>query len=128
MGIQDPVLKRTAPESTLIDDLPDVSRNHVMDDDFFAPPPFKGAEALTLLKRQLRDLRPLAERGGHYELGGRPVVRLGLTPAGDAIEAQMARRASATPEWDRSTIRSSADSRKFVDTVKARLSRWSDDD
>ena len=53
----------------------------------FAAPPFKPAEALVLLKRQLRDLKPLAERGDHYDIKGRPVIRLEATEA--AIEARL---------------------------------------
>ncbi|CAN5695096.1 hypothetical protein BH09PSE5_BH09PSE5_39720 [soil metagenome] len=96
--------------------------------DFFAPPPFKAAEALTQLKRQLRDVRPLAERGSGFEINGRAVIALTLTPGTDAIEARLARRAAMSPDWDKSFIRSGAEQRKFLDNVKSRIARWTDDD
>jgi hypothetical protein len=95
-------------------------------DAFFAPPAFKAADALIQLKRQLRDLKPLAERGAGFELNGRPVIV--LSGSERQIETKLARRAIASPDWDRGTIDSSAAMRKFVDTVKARLVRWVDDD
>ena len=88
----------------------------------FAPPPFKAGEALVRLKRSLRDLRPLAERGDGFELQGKPVVALALEDAG--IAARLARRPSHTPEWDRYALKNSADARKLVDEVRKRLARW----
>ena len=93
-------------------------------DDFagFAPPTFKPAEALVLLKRQLRDLKPLTERGTRYEIKGRPVLELG---AGEqAIEARVARKPAVAPEWTTSRLTSSLDVRRFVDEVKKRLQQW----
>jgi hypothetical protein len=94
-------------------------------DDFFAPPPFKPAEALLTLKRQLRDLA-LAERGSAFELKGRGIVEL---VAGDsAITARLVKRPALTPEWTTHTLKNSADVRRFVDTVKQQLARWSSDE
>jgi hypothetical protein len=94
-------------------------------DDFFAPPPFKPDEALVQLKRQLRELRPLAERGDGFELQGRTVLRLAV--AGPQIEARLAKRPAVSPEWTLHTLKNSADVRRFVDAVKAQLARWSDE-
>ena len=94
-------------------------------DNFFAPPPFKPAEALAQLKRQLRDLRMLTERGSAYELRGQAVVELAADDA--AIDARLAKRPARTPEWTRHTLRNSAEVRRFVDTVKAQLAAWSDE-
>ena len=97
-------------------------------DDFsFALPPFKPADALVQLKRGLRDLRTLSERGDGYELKGAKVMELA---AGDsAIEAKLAKRPSRqVPEWDRFTLASSADVRKFTDEVKKRLARWTEEE
>jgi hypothetical protein len=94
-------------------------------DDFFAPPPFKPAEALVQLKRQLRELRPLAERGNGFELQGRSVIA--LAAAEQQIEARLARRPAVSPEWTTHVLKNSADVRRFVDTVKAQLARWSDE-
>ena len=88
----------------------------------FAAPPFKPAEALVLLKRQLRDLKPLAERGDHYDIKGRPVIRLEATEA--AIEARLARRPATNPEWTPERLANSLDVRRFIDTVKKRLQQW----
>jgi hypothetical protein len=87
---------------------------------------FKAAEALVLLKRQLRDLKPLAERGSRYEIKGRPVIELA---AGDAaIEAKLAKRPATSPEWTRRALASAQDVRGFVDDVKQRLRRWENDE
>lgn len=88
----------------------------------FAPPPFEPAEALPGLKRQLRDLK-LVERAGAFELRGSSVIQL---QAGDTtIDARLAKRPARTPEWSTHTLKSGADVRRFVDTVKQQLSRWS---
>ena len=98
------------------------------DDDFsgFAPPPFKAAEVLVGLRRQLRDLRPLAERGARYEIGGRAVLELAAEDA--AIVARIAKRPALTPEWTTSRLGSSLDVRRFVDTVRQRLRQWDNDE
>jgi hypothetical protein len=98
------------------------------DNDFgFAPPPFKPAEALVQLKRALRDLRTLAERGDGFELKGARVMELSATEA--AIEAKLAKRPSRqVPEWDRFMLDSSAAVRKFTDEVKKRLARWTEEE
>jgi hypothetical protein len=95
------------------------------DDDFLAPPAFKPAEALIQLKRQLRDLR-LSERGAAFELKGRSIVELKATDA--SIEARLVKRPALTPEWTLHTLKNSADVRRFVDTVKQQLARWSTDE
>lgn len=97
-----------------------------MDAEGFAPPPFRPAEALVLLKRQLRDLKPLVERGTRYELKGRPVIELEAGEA--AIAARLARRPSTSPEWSTQALASSLDVRRFVDDVKQRLRRWENDE
>lgn len=99
-----------------------------MSDDFFAMPAFKPEEALVQLKRTLRDLRTLTERGNAYELKGSQVVAL---EADDKqITARLARRPmrGGTPEWDRFVLAGSADVRKFTDEVKRRLARWTEED
>ncbi|GAB4040910.1 MAG: hypothetical protein Fur0014_11750 [Rubrivivax sp.] len=89
-------------------------------------PPFDAAAALVLLKRQLRELKPLTERGNRYEIKGRPVIELA---AGEtAIAAKLARRPATSPEWTASTLASSQDVRRFVDEVTQRLRRWENDE
>lgn len=90
--------------------------------DSFAPPPFKPADALTGLKRQLRELR-LAERGHAFELRGLAVVELQAQP--ERIDARLVKRPQRTPEWTSHALRSGADVRRFVETVKQQLARWS---
>jgi hypothetical protein len=90
----------------------------------FAPPPFKPADALLHLKKQLRDLR-LTERAGSFELKGQAIVALRATDA--AIEARLVRRPARTPEWTTHVLGNGADVRKFVDTVKRSLAGWSED-
>ena len=94
-------------------------------DDFFAPPPFKPDEALVQLKRTLRELRPLAERGNGFDLQGQRVIELGVD--GGALQARVAKRPARSPEWDRRTLKNSADVRQFTDEIKRRLGRWSDE-
>ena len=91
----------------------------------FAPPPFRAEEALVQLKRALRDLR-LAERGLAYELRGKRVLE--LAPEATSIGVKLARKLALTPEWDRFTLRSSAEQRKLQDEVKKRLARWEQED
>jgi hypothetical protein len=88
----------------------------------FAPPPFSPESALVTLKRSLRDMLKLAERGNAFELRGKRVVELGID--GSAISARLARRLALTPEWDRVAVKSASDQRKLIDEVKKRLARW----
>lgn len=95
-------------------------------DDFgFAPPPFKPADALVNLKRQLRDLN-LAERGNAFEQRGKRVLELAVE--GETIQARLARKLALTPEWDRIAVKSATDQRKLVDEVKKRLAHWDHDE
>jgi hypothetical protein len=86
-----------------------------------APPAFKPEEALLQLKRQLRDLK-LAERGIGFELRGKRVAELQVE--GASLAARTARKLALTPEWDRQTIASAGDQRKWMDELKKRLARW----
>jgi hypothetical protein len=88
-------------------------------------PTFKPAEAVVQLKRQLRDLR-LTERGNAYELAGQTIAE--LVVAEGAIEARLAKRPAVRPEWTKHRLASAADVRRFLDTVKAQLARWRQDD
>lgn len=95
------------------------------DDASFAPPAFKPADALLQLRRSLRELRPLAERGDGFELHGKRVLEL---EAGDStIGVRLAKRPALSPEFETLVIRSSADVRKCVDEVKKRLARWTEE-
>jgi hypothetical protein len=97
-----------------------------MVDDFFAPPPFKPIDALQQLKRHVRDLKVLTEKGSGFELQG--VAVLNIQVEGEAITARLARRRSQRSEWDVQTLKSSADVRKLQDDIKRRLLRWVDED
>ncbi|WP_428420155.1 hypothetical protein [Methylibium sp.] len=96
-----------------------------MTDDFFAPPPFKAEEALTTLKRSLREWR-LVERAGRFELHGRAVVELALEAG--AIRARVVRQPAQSPQWSDKLLRNSADIRRFGDELKQLLARWDDSD
>ena len=94
----------------------------VSEDDFgFAPPPFKPEEALTQLKRQLRDLK-LAERGHGFEQRSKRVAELQVE--GEVIAARIARKLALTPEWDKQTIHSADAQRKWLSELKKRMERW----
>ncbi len=97
------------------------------DDDLggFAPPPFKAADALLVVKRNLRDLK-LTERDNGFELRGKRVVE--LTADATTITARLARKLALTPQWDTLLVKSATDQRKLVDDVKRRLARWDQED
>jgi hypothetical protein len=94
------------------------------EESMFAPPPFDAAQALVQLKKQLRDLR-LAERGATFEIKGQSVVE--LTLAGAAIQARLVKRPARTPEWTAHPIQNAADVRRFVETVRQHLARWTEE-
>jgi hypothetical protein len=96
-----------------------------MDEDSFALPAFAPADALVGLKRQLRDVRPLVERGNRFELRGQSVIELETTEA--TIVARLAKRPARVPEWQTHTLKGSAEVRRFVDAVKQHMARWSDE-
>jgi len=96
-----------------------------LEDIGFAPPPFDAAAALLQLRRQLRDLK-LDERGGQFLLKGRPVAE--LKAGAGAIEARLVKRPAIAPEWAAHPLKSAADVRRFTDTVRLQLGRWSNDD
>lgn len=92
----------------------------------FAPPPFKPEEALQKLKRDLRDLG-LAERAGVFERRGVAIARAVL--AGAAIDAAIVKKPSrSSPEWQKKSLKSSAEARDFVADLKRKLAGWSDRD
>lgn len=100
---------------------------------FFALPPFKADEALVKLRRDLRELKALAEKGTgqpvRLEWKGLPVIELGMQ-AGDkpALAVALAKKPSQRPDWLRQTLASSAEVRKWLDEVKRSLKRWDDED
>jgi hypothetical protein len=91
----------------------------------FAPPPFKPDEVLAQIKRNLRDLK-LAERGNGFELRGRRVAELTVDSA--TINVRLARTLALTPQWDALVIRSATEQRKFIEEIKKRLARWTQDE
>ncbi len=97
-----------------------------MNDDVFALPPFRAADALATLKRQLRDLK-LTEREGAFELRAQPLVQLALENEA-SIRVRIAKRPARSPEWETRLLCSHADLRKFADELKQRLARWNDRD
>jgi hypothetical protein len=96
-----------------------------MSNDFFAPPAFKPPEAILQLKRSLRDLRPLVERGAGFDLQGMRVIELEHDDT--TITVRLAQHQSRTPQWDKRVLKSSADVRKCVDEAKTRLARWTEE-
>lgn len=96
-----------------------------MSDDFVAPPPFKPGDALVQIKRSLRDLRPLAERGDGFELAGQRVIE--LQPEETTLVARLAKQPARRPQWESLVLKNAADVRRCVDEVKKRLARWTED-
>ncbi|MBB3197095.1 hypothetical protein [Roseateles terrae] len=93
--------------------------------DFFALPPFNPEAALVQLKRALRDLRSLAERGSTFSFEGQEVLT--LEAGADQLIARLAKRPARSPEWETRICRSAADVRKLQDDLKRRLLQWQDD-
>ena len=96
-----------------------------MNDDFFTLPDFKPDQALLNLKRALRDLRSLQERGNAFELQGQPVLQLAVDDK--LLTAKIARKPARSPEWDVKACKNSADVRALQDEIKRRLLRWTDE-
>jgi hypothetical protein len=97
------------------------------DDGLGFAPAFKPEDALVHIRRALRDLK-LTERGKAFELRGKGVIELDLDTAARAIQARIARKLALTPQWDRVTIDSAAQQRKFIDDIRRRLARWEQDE
>ncbi len=96
-----------------------------MSDDFFAPPPFKPAETLIQLKRSLRALHPLAERGNGFDWQGSRVIE--LESDAQTIIVRLAKQPARTPEFETRLLKNSADLRRCVDDVKKRLATWTEE-
>lgn len=96
-----------------------------MDDDFFAPPPFKPDEALQRARRELRDAG-LTEREGRFERAGQAIARIAVD--GATLKAGVVERPGRSPEWTEKTLRDSAQLRDWIADVKKKLARWSDRD
>ncbi|OWQ93690.1 hypothetical protein CDN99_04330 [Roseateles aquatilis] len=96
-----------------------------MDNDFFAPPPFKAEEALVQLRRALRDQRGLTERGNTWSFEGQEVLQLSVVE--DRIDAKLARKPARSPDWDLRPCRAAVDVRKLQDELKRRLAQWADE-
>ena len=93
-------------------------------EDFFAPPPFNAEQALLNLKRNLRELRPLAERGNAFTFQGQVVIDLAIE-AGQ-LSIKLAKRPARSPEWEHKVCKNGAEVRHLQDEVKRRLARWVD--
>lgn len=89
-------------------------------------PAFQPDLALVTLKRQLRELKPLVERGTRYEIRGQGVIE--LAAGAGQIDARLARRPARSSEWVRHTIASHDDLRRFVAQVKRQLPQWERDE
>jgi hypothetical protein len=89
-------------------------------------PAFRPEQALDGLRRALRDLKPLTERGTGFELRAQRVVE--LAAGSDGIEARLAKRPARSPEWRSHTLSSAADVRRFVDLVRKELRGWESDE
>ena len=95
----------------------------------FAPPAFDATVALQRLRKDLRELG-LSEREGVFERRGASIAR--LVEDNGAVRAALVKRAlrqrPSAHDWDERQLKSSADVRNWVDTVKKKLAQWSDHD
>jgi hypothetical protein len=96
-------------------------------EDFFALPEFKPAEALLTLKRNLRDLRSLSEKSGagKFELQGQVVLELSADDT--QVRARLVKRPARSPEWESRDCKSSAEVRRLLDEIKRRVALWTDE-
>lgn len=92
----------------------------------FAAPAFKPDLALVQLKRALRELRPLAERGNGFTLQGQEVIQLSLDDG--QLIVRLAKKPARSPEWERHICRNAGELRRLQDDIKRRLARWTDED
>ncbi len=97
----------------------------LMNDEFFLAPDFKPEQALLNLKRTLRDLRSLQERGQAFELQGQPVLQLSVD--GQLLNAKLAKKPARSPEWEARSCKNSAEVRALQDEIKRRIGRWTDE-
>lgn len=91
----------------------------------FAPPPFNPDAALLRLRRELQALG-LAERGGHFERRGLPVIQARVE--GDTLVVQRTRTPARSPQWHAMTLRDHAQLRDFIAQTQKTLAAWSDSD
>ena len=89
-----------------------------MNDDFFAVPEFKPDQALQNLKRALRDMRSLSERGKAFELQGQPVLELSVDET--LLHARLAKKPARSPEWELRACKNSAEVRALQEEIKRR--------
>ena len=104
----------------------DIDNRDASDAEFFSAPPFNPAEALVQLRRALRAVTGLTERAHRFEWKGRQAVT--LTIDGERLQARLARRPAASPEWESRSLKNGAEVRKFGDDVRQRVSRWNNAD
>lgn len=95
------------------------------EEEFFALPAFKPEQALLNLKRSLRDLRQLSERGNQFELKGQVVLELSADET--LLHAKLAKRPARSPEWEARACKDAAQVRALQDEIKRRLARWTDE-
>lgn len=100
--------------------------SHDFGDELIVKPAFKPEDALVGLRRQLRELKGLADRGSRFEVNGKPVLDAKLEAG--SLMLRLAKRPAVSPEWETHALGDSAAVRKFVDEVKRRLARWQNDD
>jgi hypothetical protein len=98
-----------------------------MSDDFFASlPPFNAEDGLERLRRGLRDLRVFNERGAaRFDWKGKPAIEAAVD--GKVIRVRFAKRPAHAPEWELQTLKDSADVRRWLDDLKKRVARWSEE-
>lgn len=92
----------------------------------FALPAFQPDLALLQLKRSLRELRALAERGNGFIWQGHEVLQLSLDDG--QLIVRLAKKPARSPEWERHICRNAGDVRRLQDEIKRRLARWTDED
>ena len=98
-----------------------------MSDDFFASlPAFKADDGLERLKRGLRDIRLLSERGAaRFDWKGKLAIEAAVD--GKVIRIRIAKRPAHSPEWETKTLANGTDIQHWLEDAKKRIARWSEE-
>lgn len=98
-----------------------------MSDDFFAPPPFSAASGVERIRRALRELRSLSERGAaRFDWRGQPAVE--VVADGAVIRVRLAKHPLRSGEWQLKTLSDGAMVRHWIEDAQRQIARWGDDD
>ncbi|MEN9544093.1 MAG: hypothetical protein RLZZ598_926, partial [Pseudomonadota bacterium] len=90
-------------------------------------PAWKAEDGLERLKRGLRDIRLLSERGAaRFDWKGMLAIEAAVD--GKVIRVRIAKRPARTPEWETKTLSNGTDVQHWLEDARKRIVRWSEDE